>query len=216
MIFESWDAESLDVSEPSGDPGKRRKRRRRRRGNGEGDDRPSEGEPRDVREPQDMAPPRGDGARPRGRRLVREDADAPGVAIPSSGKMVQRPRIHKKRWKPTGGTARRRVMSRVELDDLLIWFQKLPEPILTALYKAMGGQMGRGIDADRMIQLTVRALAQGNRLGGLLSQVHQRDRQALAALNGSLRVLPRWRFGARGDVCAGRHGVHGVQGGLVQ
>ena len=87
MIFESWDAESLDVTEPSGDPGKRRKRRRRRRGGGEGDDRPSEGEPRDFREPQDAAPPRGDGARPRGRRLVREDADAPGVAIPSSGKM---------------------------------------------------------------------------------------------------------------------------------
>ena len=182
MIFESWDVESLDATEPSGDPGKRRKRRRRRRGNGEGEDRPAEPEQREFREPQDLAPPRGDGARPRGRRLVREDADAPGVAIPSSGKMVNRPRVHKKRWKPAGGTARRRVMSRVELDDLLVWFQKLPEPILTALYKAMGGQMGRGIDADRMIQLTVRALAQGNRLGGLLAKVHQRDRQALAAL----------------------------------
>ncbi len=96
--------------------------------------------------------------------------------------MVHRPRIHKKRWKPASGLARRRTMSRVQLDDLVGWFQKLPEPILTALYKAMGGQMARGVDADRMIQLTVRALAQGNRLGGLLSQVHQRDRQALAAL----------------------------------
>lgn len=33
-----------------------------------------------------------------------------------------------------------------------------------------------------MVQLTVRAIAQGNRLSSLLSQLHQRDRQALAAL----------------------------------
>lgn len=183
MIFESWDAESQDLTERTEEPGRRRKRRRRRRGGGgggeSGEDRaaPEQDGPRESE-----AAPRAEGARPRGRRLVREDADAPGVAIPASGKMVHRPRVHKKRWKPTGGTARRRVMSRVELDDLIVWFQKLPEPILTSLYKAMGGQLGRGIDNDRMIQLTVRALAQGNRLGGLLSQIQQRDKQALATL----------------------------------
>lgn len=161
------------------EPGKKRKRRRRRRGPGEAES--TEAQPLDVRPPREAVSD-DRGARPRGRRLVREDGDAAGVAIPASGKMVNRPRIHKKRWKPASGMARRRAMSRVQFEDLVVWFQKLPEPILTSLYKALGGQMSRGVDAERMIQLTVRALAQGNRLGGLLAQVHQRDRQALAAL----------------------------------
>ncbi len=58
----------------------------------------------------------------------------------------------------------------------------MPEPLLSALYKAMGGQPGRVGDTERMVQLTVRALTAGSRLSSVLSQLHQRDRQALAAL----------------------------------
>lgn len=180
MVFDESELSESGIE----DAGKKRKRRRRRRGGGDEGAPAGDSPGLEARPPREPVEPRGEGGagRPRGRRLVREDADAPGVAIAASGKMVNRPRVHKKRWKPTGGTARRRVMGRLELDDLVSWFQRLPEPILTSLYKAMGGQVARGVDADRMIQLTVRAIAQGNRLGGLLSQVHQRDKQALAAL----------------------------------
>jgi hypothetical protein len=102
--------------------------------------------------------------------------------MPGTGKLPQRPRVHRKRWKPAAGVVRRRRFGRGELDDLVQYFSRLPEPLLGALYRAMGGQPSRVSDVERMTQLTVRAIAQGNRLGGLLAQMHQRDRQALAAL----------------------------------
>jgi hypothetical protein len=125
-----------------------------------------------------------DNGRPRrGRRLVRGDeGEGPGVVVPATGKATQRPRVHRKRWKPAAGVVRRRRLARGELDDLVHYFSRLPEPLLGALYRAMGGQPSRVGDVDRMTQLTVRAIAQGNRLSGLLAQLHQRDRQALAAL----------------------------------
>lgn len=125
----------------------------------------------------------GGGARPRrGRRLVRDEADAPGVIQPSSGKAVTKPRLHRKKGRPFSELARRRKLSRNEIDDLAEYFRRMPEALLSALYKAMGGQPSRVPDVERMTQLTVRAIAQGARLGVLLHQMHQRDRQALAAL----------------------------------
>ncbi len=125
----------------------------------------------------------GAGARGRrGRRPMRDDGDAPGVALPASGKQLIKPRVHRKKWKPAAGMARRRRMTRNELDDLVGYFSQMPESLLSSLYRALGGQPGRVGDTDRMVQLTVRAIAQGNRLGVLLHQMHQRDRQALAAL----------------------------------
>ncbi|MFT4976275.1 MAG: hypothetical protein ACI8S6_002171 [Myxococcota bacterium] len=50
------------------------------------------------------------------------------------------------------------------------------------LYKGMGGQPSRIANKERMIQLAVRAIAQGTRLDNLIHNLHQRDRQALAAL----------------------------------
>lgn len=78
--------------------------------------------------------------------------------------------------------ARRRRITRAEIDDLARYFSEMPEPLLAALYRALGGQPQRVGDTDRMVQLTVRAIAQGNRLGVLVGQIHQRDRQALATL----------------------------------
>ena len=99
-----------------------------------------------------------------------------------SGKAVARPRAHRKKNKPVSGIARRRRMSRNEIEDLVQYFHRMPEPLLSSLYRALGGQPSRVPDVDRMTQLTVRAVAQGSRLGVLLHQLHQRDRQALAAL----------------------------------
>ena len=170
--------------------GRRRRRRRRRRGGEHGaegaapaltESAPTAHAPR--QHPQHAQPEEDSGGRPRrGRRLVRDEGDGPGVALPATGKSVFKPRVHRKKWKPAAGLARRRRLSRNEMEDLVVYFQRMPEHLLTSLYKAMGGQASRVPDIDRMTQLTVRAIAQGSRLGVLLGQMHQRDRQALAAL----------------------------------
>ncbi len=160
--------------------GRRRRRRRRRRGGGGG----GEGASADVLAPQENEGGEGEaGARGRrGRRVFRDDFEAPGAGVPSSGKMVVKPRVHRKKWKPTAGLARRRRMSRGEIDELATYFMKMPEPLVHALYRALGGQPVRVGEHERVVQLTVRALAQGSRLSGLLYQMQPRDRQALAAL----------------------------------
>jgi len=58
----------------------------------------------------------------------------------------------------------------------------MPESLAANLYKGLGGQPKRVSSYDRMIQLTVRAIAQGARIGSVLKQVHERDRKAVAAL----------------------------------
>jgi len=78
--------------------------------------------------------------------------------------------------------ARRRRLSRNEMEALADYFSRMPEPLVAAFYKGLGGQPGRVAGRDRMIQLAVRAVAQGSRLGSLLKGMHERDRQALAIL----------------------------------
>jgi len=80
------------------------------------------------------------------------------------------------------GTARRRRLSRTELDALNDYMQRLPLGLVSNLYAGMGGQPSRVTNKDRMLQLAVKAIAQGNRLGTLIRSLHQRDRQALAIL----------------------------------
>lgn len=58
----------------------------------------------------------------------------------------------------------------------------MPEPVMASLYRGLGGQPERVTNRGRLVQLTVRALAQGSRLATLLKSLHERDRKALAAL----------------------------------
>ncbi len=161
--------------------GRRRRRRRRRRGGG-GDGPAEGGASVEVEVSSGDGEPASRGRRQR--RVYRDDFEAAGVSAPASGKMVVKPRTHRTRWKPSAGLARRRRFSRGELDELAAYFAKMPEPLVMALYRSLGGQpiRGGGGDPDRVVQLTVRALAQGNRLSGLLFQLQPRDRQALAVL----------------------------------
>jgi hypothetical protein len=184
MSAENDEVGPVDGEGGEGGGGRRRRRRRRRGGGGgarEGGER-HEAEPAiEVREVSERS---ADGA-PRGRRqrrLFRDDFDAAGAAAPASGKMVVRPRQHRKRWKPSSGLVRRRRFSRGEISELADYFMSMPEPLVQALYRSLGGQPVRVGEQERVVQLTVRALAQGNRLSGLLQQVQPRDRQALAAL----------------------------------
>lgn len=118
----------------------------------------------------------------KGRRQVFEVMGTPAV-VPSSGRNPHRKRSSRpRRVKPGSATARRRRLSRVEMSSLTDWLAELPESLLSNLYRGMGGQPKRVTSKDRMIQLTVRAVAQGSRLGALLKTLHERDRKALAAL----------------------------------
>ncbi len=160
--------------------GRRRRRRRRRRGGGGGEG----GELEHHVEVHELGERPGEGASRgrRQRRVFRDDFDAAGAGAPPSGKLVVKPRQHRKRWKPSSGLVRRRRFSRGEISELADYFMAMPEPLVHALYRSLGGQPVRVGEQDRVVQLTVRALAQGNRLSGLLQQVQPRDRQALAAL----------------------------------
>lgn len=122
-------------------------------------------------------------ARARSRSWRGRSPEDPVVTLASTGKspswMLP---SHPYRGTVVSAPSRRRRLNRVELDQLTDFLNRLSEPLVGSLYSGMGGQPGRVATPDRMIQLTVRAIAQGNRLGALVKGLHQRDRQALAIL----------------------------------
>jgi hypothetical protein len=116
------------------------------------------------------------------RRQMVEVSSSP-VTAPASGRNPQKKRSSRaRRTKPGSVAARRRRISRVEMTSLQDWLGKLTEPMLSDLYRGLGGQPKRVSSPDRMIQLAVRAIVPGSRLSTLLKQLHERDRKALAAL----------------------------------
>ncbi|MFT5582639.1 MAG: hypothetical protein ACI9VR_000215 [Cognaticolwellia sp.] len=157
--------------------GRRKRRRRRRRQNEE------EG-PGEV---QASASPEGggggEGRKRNGRRggRRREDDSGPGVSTPS-GRSSRRRRRRKRRGPAVAGLNRRRRLSQGELEELEDYFSRLPETLLGNLYKGLGGQPGRVGDTKRMVQLAIRAIAQGKRLGTMLKGLHEKERMALAVL----------------------------------
>jgi hypothetical protein len=124
----------------------------------------------------------GGGGRRRGRRAP-VDLDGPMVSIPSTGRNPHHKRSSRSRRGPPGSAAgRRRRLTRSEVEELSKWLRQLPEPLVANLYRGLGGQPHRVANYDRMIQLTVRAVAQTGRIATLLKSLHERDRKALAAL----------------------------------
>ncbi|MCB9664939.1 MAG: helicase-associated domain-containing protein [Alphaproteobacteria bacterium] len=170
----SDESELMPPQGTDGDPSRKRKRRRRRRKRRDEGGGPP---PETVRA---SAPPSGGN---KGRRQVLEVSGGAPAVPPASGRNPHRKRSSRaRRGRPGAVTARRRRLTRVEMEDLADWLGALPETLLASLYRGLGGQPKRVPDAERMIQLAVRAIAQGSRLGALLRQLHERDRKALAAL----------------------------------
>lgn len=118
----------------------------------------------------------------RGRGGNKGGDNNPGVKAPGSGRNVRRRRTRRRRSAAVTGLTRRRRLSRSELEGLTEYVSKLPENLLFALYRGLGGQPKRVTDKDRLVQLSVRAVAQGNRMGNLLKSLHERERTALATL----------------------------------
>ena len=164
---------SEDSGRNSGSPDKRKRRRRRRK--------------------RSSATPKGhefddvllaDGEtkqRSKGRRQA-IDVSGPAVNIPSSGRNPHKKRNTRRRTAPGSASARRRNLSRSELDDIAKWLERAPDQVVANLYRGLGGQPNRVAGPDRMIQLTVRALGQGSRMAALLKNCKEKDRKALAAL----------------------------------
>lgn len=119
-----------------------------------------------------------------GRRARRQvEIGGPAVSLPASGRNPYRKRSTRaRRVAPGSAAGRRRRLSRTEVESLVAWLERMPEPLVSMMYRGLGGQPDRVASMDRMIQLTVRALSQGNRLGTLLKALNERDRKALAAL----------------------------------
>lgn len=157
-----------------GDSGRRRRRRRRRsRRTNPSSRKPEQTEQKD----RGGAPPR------RTRRPPRPDEPRVSVALPRTGRVPRRRlAVHPARGPAASATTRRRRLTRSEMDELASFLNRLPDQLVAQVYAGLGGQPGRVPSKDRMIQLTVRAIAQGNRLGTLVRSLHQRDRQALAIL----------------------------------
>ncbi|MFK7928569.1 MAG: helicase-associated domain-containing protein, partial [Myxococcota bacterium] len=179
-------SEDFNSSADGGANRKRRRRRRRRR-----DKKPESGadllliteDDRPASTSGDQAESgKGRGRRKGGRRSG-GDMSGPNVSVPSSGRNPHRKRNSRaRRSTPGSATARRRRLSRSEIDDLAGWLERMPEALVAGLYKGLGGQPGRVSGNDRMIQLAVRAIAQGSRLTSLLKSLHERDRKAVSAL----------------------------------
>lgn len=111
------------------------------------------------------------------------NADGPKVSIPSSGRNPHRKRNSRPRRGPPGSAGgRRRRLNRKESEQLNDWLRRMPEHLVGNLYKGLGGQPNRVSGYDRMIQLTVRAISHPKRIANLLSQLHEKDKNALAAL----------------------------------
>ncbi len=150
-------------------PQRRRRRRRRRRRNSPG-------------EANAAANGRG-AARSGGRGWKNQEVIGPSITLPPTGRIPnRRMAVHPESGRPASGPARRRRLTRAELEELSQYISELPEQYVANIYDGMGGQPDRVPTRDRMIQLTVKAIAQGNRLASLVRGIHQRDRQALAIL----------------------------------
>ncbi|MCA9569344.1 MAG: hypothetical protein KC656_15965, partial [Myxococcales bacterium] len=120
--------------------------------------------------------------RKKGRRQA-IDVTGPAVNLPSSGRNPQRVRgTRSKRTAPRSAAARKRHLSRNQLDQIGDWLRKAPDQLVANLYKGLGGQPNRVATRSRMIQLTVRAIAQGSRISAMLKGANERERKALAAL----------------------------------
>jgi Helicase conserved C-terminal domain len=186
------DTDEADHGNPDAGGRRRRRRRRRRRGGGGGtgptaeSDHGANGFPEDVLLVSDAAAPlNGGGASANGRRARRQVEVGAGAAVnlPASGRNPYRKRSTRaRRTTPASAATRRRRLSRTEVDALVGYLEKMPDSMVSLLYRGLGGQPERVASTDRMIQLTMRALAQGARLGTLLKSINERDRKALAAL----------------------------------
>ncbi len=161
-----------EVDRPTPESGSRRRRRRRRRRRTS-----SSGEAADASQVSGS-----EESSKRGSRAWRED-NQPLVRLPATGNVpTRRPPHQPSKSEVDSASTRRRRLSRLDMDSLAAYLEYLPDQFVSNLYKGMGGQPSRVANKERMIQLAVRAIAQGSRLGSLLRGLHQRDRQALAIL----------------------------------
>lgn len=171
---------SDDASHSGDSYSRKRRRRRRRRKGGAPEGAPQVGHHEESHGDGDGG--HGGGRRRRGARHQEQRDSGPAVATPTASRSARRRRKRRRRGAPVAGVGRRQRLTRVEIAELEDYLGRLQRPLLTNLYRGLGGQPGRVADHSRMVQLAVRAIAQGKRISGLLRGMHERERTALALL----------------------------------
>lgn len=158
----------------SDDNGRKRRRRRRRR---------RDKKPRGPEEVSTQSSNDGNsGGKRKGRRAA-IDLGGAVASLPSSGRNPHKRRNSRaRRSSPGNATTRRRRLSKSETREARAWLERMSESLLGTLYKGLGGQPGRVGNHARLVELCVKALAQGGRLVGLVKSLHERDRKAISAL----------------------------------
>lgn len=167
------------LDDPSGQKRRRRRRRRKKGGRESGAEWGD-----DVLLSDDSGPTVTVESAPRGKgRRQSFDVSGPQVSLPSSGRNPFRKRSSRaKRAAPSNAGSRRRRVSRAAVEELTKWLDEVPEPLLNALHRGLGGQVSRTAGKTRTAQLAVRAITQQGKLGAAVKQLHERDRKSLAAL----------------------------------
>jgi hypothetical protein len=172
--------EPQNSGNPSGEKTKGKRKRRRRRGGG-GVSGASSATPKDWSPTVTSGNSEGTPQRKGRRQAV--DFSGPQITLPATGRNPHKKKSSRpKRSAPSSAGARKRRLSRVEVKELQEWLGEMPEHLLANLYRGLGGQPKRVANAERMIQLSAKAIAQGGRLGSLLKSLRERDRKAMAAL----------------------------------
>src|SRR5688572_13992207 len=134
--------------------GGRRRRRRRRRRRGGTEEGPALGRATtewgdDVLVTEHTGGDDGGPVRRRRTRRTPVDFGGPIVNVPSSGKNPARKRSSRaRRGAPGSAAARRRRMSRAEVDTLAAWLDRMPETLVSNLYRGLGGQPHRVAGRD--------------------------------------------------------------------
>ena len=83
---------------------------------------------------------------------------------------------------PKASSIRRQHLSKKNTQILFTYLSKLPEKMVRALYKSTGGQPSRIDSFDRIVQLTIKALGQENRLTSLVKGLNTTEKNSLISI----------------------------------
>lgn len=83
---------------------------------------------------------------------------------------------------PKSSTIRRDQLNKKNTQALFSYISKLPEKMVRALYKSTGGQPSRIDSFDRIVQLTIKALGQENRLLSLVKDLNTTEKNSLISI----------------------------------
>ena len=83
---------------------------------------------------------------------------------------------------PKSSSLRHQHLNKKNSQALFAYLSKLPEKMVRALYKSTGGQPSRIDSFERIVQLTIKALGQENRLQSLVKDLNTTEKNSLISI----------------------------------